>query len=71
MATYVICDADGAIYSVGRIEELPTAEELAVNTPDGGFVLDLTGQDDFEAMEILDIHNGYKSNAKKTKLIKK
>ena len=70
MITFVICNPDGTIVIVGRREELPSELELEMNTPEGGFMIDLTGQEPFDTMDILDIHNGYKSDAKKKKLIK-
>ena len=70
MVTYAICSLNGTISSVGRREELPLDEELEMNTPEGGFMLDLTGQEPFDTLDILEIHSGYKADVKKKKLIK-
>jgi hypothetical protein len=45
--------------------------ELALNTPEGGFFLDITGQAAFDEMDILEIHNGYQADAKRKKLVKR
>ena len=71
MFTYALFNADGSVHSVGRSEELPDAKHLEINTPEGGFFLDLTGQGDFDSMDILDIHNHYQADAKKAKLVKR
>jgi len=70
MITFTICNPDGTIITVGRREELPGDIEIEMNTPEGGFMIDLTGQEPFDTMDILDIHNGYKADAKKKKLVK-
>ena len=56
MLTYVLCNADGSIHSVGRNDVLPDELNLELNMPEGGFMLELTGQGDFDSMDILDIH---------------
>ena len=70
MATYACCGPDGTIHCVGRREELPDEINVQMNIPEGGFFLDITGQGDFDAMDILDIHNNYKADVKKKKLVK-
>ena len=70
MVTYAICSSDGSIYSVGRGEDLPNEMEREMNIPAGGFLIDLTGQEDFDNMNILEIHNNYKADAEKKKLVK-
>ena len=71
MITYIICGTDGAIVSINRGDEAPSVKELEMNTPEGGFSLDITGQGDFDAMDILDILNNYKGNPKTKKLVKR
>lgn len=70
MITCVICGSDGSIISVRRGGELPDEFELQMNTPEGGFFINLTGQEPFDTMDLLDIHNGYKVNPKTKKLVK-
>ncbi|MCL1872569.1 MAG: hypothetical protein FWF85_00445 [Clostridiales bacterium] len=71
MVTYVICNSAGEIITVCRCEELPNEIEREFNIPEGGFIIDLTGQKPFETLEVLEIHNGYQADAKKKKLIPK
>ena len=71
MFTYAICSPDGSIYSVGRGEELPNEIEREMNIPAGGFLIDLTGQEDFDNMNILDIHNSYQADTEKKSLVKR
>jgi len=70
MVTYAICGSDGSIHAVGRGEELPNAMEREMNIPAGGFLIDLTGQEDFDTINILDIHKNYKADAEKKTLVK-
>ena len=70
MVTYVVCNQDNSIDSVRRCDELPDELLLGMIIPEGGFLIDLTGQGDFDSMDVLDIHNGYKADTKKKKLIK-
>ena len=70
MITWVICNPDGSIYSVRQEDKIPEGDELALVLPEGCFYIDITGQEPFDSMDILDIHNGYKADAKKKKLIK-
>jgi len=70
MLTLVFFSADGSIYSVRRCEELPDESELSLLIPEEGFYIDVTGQKPFDETDILDIHNGYKADAKKKKLVK-
>jgi hypothetical protein len=70
MLTYVICSADGNILSVSRSEELPNETEREMNIPADGFLIDITGQEDFDVMDILDIHNNYKADVEKKNLVK-
>ena len=70
MITYVICRADGAIVTVMRGDEAPNEMDLEMNTPEDGFAFDATGQDDFDSMDILDIHDNYRGDAEKKILIK-
>ena len=71
MITYVIFNSDGAIVSISRGDEAPNAMDLEANTPEGGLSIDITGQDGFDAMDILDIHNNYQVNPKTKKLVKR
>ena len=71
MFTYAICSIDGAIVSIGRCGYLPDMKDREMNTPEGGIFLDLTGQEDFDSMEILEIHENYKADIQKKKLVKK
>jgi len=70
MKILVFCNPDGSIYSVRHTEKSPDETELAFYIPEGGFFIDLTGQKPFETMDILDIHNGYKADSNKKKLVK-
>jgi hypothetical protein len=70
MFTYAICSSDGSIHSVGRSEELPNEREREMNIPAGGFLIDLTGQENFDTVSILDIHKNYLADTKKLKLVK-
>ena len=70
MITYAICNADGSIQSVGRGDEPPNEMEREMNIPSGGFLIDLSGQEDFDAMNILDIHKNYKADTENKKLVK-
>jgi len=69
--TYAFFKADGEVFLVGRGEELPNEIDIEMNTPEGGFFLNITGQKPFDDMDILDIHNGYQLDVKKKKLIKR
>jgi len=71
MVTYVICSSTGEIISVCRCDEMPDEIESELNTPEGGFIIDLTGQEPFDTLEALEIHNGYQADTKKKKLIPK
>jgi hypothetical protein len=71
VATYVICGPDRAIQIVGRNEELPDADVLEMNIPEGGFCLDITEQGDFDTMDIMEISNNYQADSRKKKLIKR
>lgn len=71
MVTYVICNSAGEIITVCRCDEMPDEMERELNTPEGGFIIDLTGQKSFDTLEVLEIHNGYQADAKKQKLIKR
>ena len=70
MEIYVICNADGSIYSVRSGEGLPPISAMESVTPEGGFVIDLTGQESFDNMDIVEIHEGYKADKSKKKLVK-
>ena len=70
MITWVICNPDGSIYSIRKEETMPEGEELEFIVPEGCFYIDITGQETFANMDILDIHNNYKADSKKKKLIK-
>jgi hypothetical protein len=71
MITYAICNPDGSIISVCRCDELPDEYSQKKNIPEGGFLIDLSGQEPFDTQDILEIHNGYQADAKKKKLIKR
>ncbi|MDR2712533.1 MAG: hypothetical protein LBB91_05405 [Clostridiales bacterium] len=71
MFTYVYCRSDGEILSVNCCDELPGELERDLNTPEGGFFIDLTGQKPFDTLDVGEIHNGYQADAKKQKLIKR
>jgi len=71
MVTYVICESDGSIRSVRRTAELPSAEEKKLILPEGGYVIDLTGQEGFEEMDIMDIHVHYQAGANKKRVVKR
>jgi len=71
MITYVICEADGTIHSVSRLEEIPDEAAMKAMIPEGGFFIDLSGQEEFEAMDIIDIHEKFQADARKKKVIKR
>jgi hypothetical protein len=71
MKTIVIFEPDGSIHSVRRGEDSPDEVELAFYIPDGGFYIDISGQELFDEMDIVDIHNGYEADSKRKMLVKK
>ena len=71
MITYVICEADGTIHSVSRLEEMPEAAEMETMIPEGGFFIDISGQEEYEEMDILDIHNKFQAGATRKRLVKR
>ncbi|MCL1848302.1 MAG: hypothetical protein FWF83_01315 [Clostridiales bacterium] len=71
MVTYVICEADGTIHSVSRQTNLPDEETMETMLPEGGYVIDLTGQEEFEEMDILEIHEHFMASATKKRLVKR
>lgn len=70
MLTYAICYSDGTINSVYRSDVLPGEFEMKMSIPEGGFLIDLTGQEPFDTLDILDIHNGFVADPQKKMLIK-
>lgn len=71
MFTYIICEPDGSIVSVNRNENPPSERELELNTPPGGFTIDITGQGEFDDMRLLDIHDGHTVDLETKKLVRK
>ena len=71
MGTYVLCSSEGSIYTVLRGGEPPSESDIAANVPDGGFLIDVTEEGDFDSMELIDIYENYKAGAKKDKLVKR
>jgi len=70
MSTYIVCTADGTILITERGETLPPELVIQENVPEGGFYIDLTGQEPFDTMDIMDINTNYKVDPKKKKLVK-
>ena len=71
MVTFVICEADGSIHSVSRQTNLPDEETMETMLPEGGYVIDLTEQEEFEAMDIMDIQEHYMAGANKKRVVKR
>jgi len=72
MVTYALCNPDGDICSVRREEKLPENPTiLKMILPEGGFLLDLTEEESFDSLALLEIHNNYKADTNKQTLIKK
>ena len=70
MFTYVIYNSDGSTHSVRRSKEQPKEFEIEAVTPEGGFFIDLTGQESFDTMDLLEIHEGYRADPETKRLIK-
>jgi len=72
MITYAYCYPDGDIYSVRREEKTPEDPTiLKMILPEGSFLIDLTGKESFDILDILEIHTNYKADTSKQKLIRK
>ena len=71
LVTYAFFNPDGSIDTVWRGIDQPGDKDLEMNTPKDGFFLDLTGQEDLDTRDALDIHIHYAADAKKKKLIRR
>ena len=71
MFTYVVCNSDGVIHSVSRQDDSQDDSTCSFGIPEGGFVIDISGQKEFAEMQIIDIHNNYTVDVKTKKLVKR
>ena len=73
MRIFIKYDIGGMILSVAKVDELPVGLETPFSpiVDENVHVLEITSVAKFNDMEPIDIHNNYKVDAGKMKLVKK